>query len=175
MAMALEYVASEDALGANRDWQRAEIGLGLALPVFAGDVWWITAAGGSELDGNLPPDRAFTLGGPSSFPGYELGELRVDGYWTVGTGYSWKFRDTLAIRGDALYAGLGLQAGRTYDRVDGLPGEDILGASVFVRGRTIVGPLTVGLGGTTTDAWSLWIAVGRPVGHGTILEHGIFR
>jgi hypothetical protein len=35
--------------------------------------------------------------------------------------------------------------------------------------------LTVGLGGTTTDAWSLWIAVGRPVGHGTILEHGIFR
>jgi len=175
MAVALEYVDSDDSLGADRDWQRAELGLGLALPVFERDVWWITAAGGSKLNGKLPPDRAFTLGGPSSFPGYELGELRVNGYWTVGTSYLWKFRDIASIRGDALYAGLGLQAARTYDRVDTLPGEDIYGASIFLRGRTIVGPLTVGLGGTTTDVWSLWVAVGRPVGHGTILEHGIFR
>jgi hypothetical protein len=33
----------------------------------------------------------------------------------------------------------------------------------------------VGLGATTDDAWSLWIAVGRPIGNGTILERGIFR
>jgi hypothetical protein len=37
------------------------------------------------------------------------------------------------------------------------------------------GPLTVGLGATTDHAWSLWIAVGRPIGNGTILERGIFR
>jgi hypothetical protein len=33
----------------------------------------------------------------------------------------------------------------------------------------------VGLGATTDDAWSLWIAVGRPIGNGTNLERGIFR
>ena len=175
LAMALEYAASDDALGADRDWQRAEIGLGLAVPVFGRDVWWVTAAGGSDLDGDLPADRAFTIGGPSSFPGYELGELRVRGYWTVGSSYLWKFKDIAAIRGDALYAGLGLQATRTYDRVDELPGENIYGASLFLRGRTLVGPLTVGIGGTSTDQWSLWVAVGRPIGHGTILERGIFR
>ncbi len=25
------------------------------------------------------------------------------------------------------------------------------------------------------DSWSLWLGIGRPVGHGTILEKGIFR
>jgi hypothetical protein len=39
----------------------------------------------------------------------------------------------------------------------------------------MVGPLTLGLGTTSTDVWSLWLAIGRPVGHGTILERGIFR
>jgi hypothetical protein len=28
---------------------------------------------------------------------------------------------------------------------------------------------------TSTDSWSLWLSVGRPVGHGTILERGVFR
>jgi hypothetical protein len=38
-----------------------------------------------------------------------------------------------------------------------------------------VDPLTVGVGATSTSSWSMWLAVGRPVGHGTILEKGIFR
>jgi hypothetical protein len=38
-----------------------------------------------------------------------------------------------------------------------------------------VGPLTIGFAATTTDSWSLWVAVGRPIGNGTILERGIFR
>jgi hypothetical protein len=53
--------------------------------------------------------------------------------------------------------------------------ELIYGASIYLAGRTQAGPLTIGLGLTSTDSWSLWIAVGRPVGHGTILERGIFR
>jgi hypothetical protein len=39
----------------------------------------------------------------------------------------------------------------------------------------MVGPLTVGVGATSTDSWSVWLSIGRPVGHGTILERGIFR
>ena len=31
--------------------------------------------GGSDLGSDLPPDRAFTLGGPGSFPGFELGRI----------------------------------------------------------------------------------------------------
>ena len=51
----------------------------------------------------------------------------------------------------------------------------IYGGSFFLTGRTMVGPLTVGVGATSTDSWSVWLSIGRPVGHGTILERGIFR
>lgn len=50
----------------------------------------------------------------------------------------------------------------------------MFGGSVYLAGRTAVGPLTVGIGSTSADSWSLWLAVGRPIGHGTILERGVF-
>ena len=171
---ALEYMRSDDSLGADRDWDRAELGVGLAVP-FRRDVLWVTLAGGTNLSGDLPPDRTFALGGPGSFPGFDLGELRVDSYWTAGTSYLWKFRDVAPIRNLALYAGVRLAAGQIYDRIDDGKTGDIYGASIFLAGRTLVGPLTVGVGTTSTDSWSLWFSVGRPAGHGTILEKGIFR
>ncbi|MDH5274749.1 MAG: hypothetical protein OEY13_16950, partial [Gammaproteobacteria bacterium] len=77
--------------------------------------------------------------------------------------------------------GLRLEAGETFGRLEStvLPGFDenemLYGGSLYLTGRTQIGPLTVGLGMTSNDSWSLWIAVGRPVGNGTILERGIFR
>ena len=60
--------SSDSSLGADRDWERAEIGLGVAVPLRR-DVLWVTLAGGSDLGSDLPADRAFALGGPGSFPG----------------------------------------------------------------------------------------------------------
>jgi len=173
-AAALEYFRSDDSLGADSDWERIELGLGLALPV-RNDVIWMTLAGGSNLDSDLPEDRTFRIGGPGSFPGFELGELRSDEYWTASGSYLWKIKDILSIRGQALYAGLRLQAGQTYDRIDLVDEGTMYGGSVYVTGRTMVGPLTVGVGATSTDSYSIWLAIGRPIGHGTILERGIFR
>jgi NTE family protein len=173
-ALALEYMRSDDGLGADRNWDRAEIGIGMAVPL-RNDVLWVTLAGGSDLGSDLPPDRTFALGGPASFPGLELGELRVDGYWTAGTSYLWKVKDVLPIRNLALYAGVQLVGGVISDRIDDGADGDIYGGSVFLTGRTMVGPLTVGIGTTSSDSWSLWLSVGRPIGHGTILEKGIFR
>jgi NTE family protein len=174
LAAALEYVQTEESLGGDRNWKRAELGVGVAVP-FRRDVLWVTAAGGSDLDGKLPPDRAFALGGPGSFPGLELGELRVGSYWTIGTSYLWQLVEVMPIRNLALYAGARIAAGAVYDRIDEGKTGEIYGGSIFLTGRTLVGPLTVGVGATTTDSWSLWLSVGRPVEHGTILEKGIFR
>ena len=174
MAGMLEYIRSDESLGASRDWERIEAGVGLTVP-FRKDVIWATFAGGSDLGNGLPADRAFMIGGPSSFPGYELGELRARAYWTASGSYLWKLADVMSLRGQALYGGFRLETGRTYGRVDLVEEDEIYGASVFVSGRTQAGPLTLGLGGTSTDDWSLWIAVGRPMGHGTILERGVFR
>jgi NTE family protein len=174
LAASLEYLQSERSLGADRNWERIELGMGIAVPLRR-DVLWVTFAGGKGLDGRLPADRAFALGGPGSFPGLEVGELRVARYWTVGTNYLWKVKDVLPVRNLALYFGVGLAGGAIEERIDlGETGE-IYGGSVFLTGRTRVGPLTLGLGTTSTDSWSLWVSVGRPVGHGTILERGVFR
>ena len=86
LAMALEYLQSDSSLGADRDWERAEMGIGLAVPLRR-DVIWVTLAGGSSLGDDLPPDRRFALVGPSIFPGLELGELRINDYWTLDTSY----------------------------------------------------------------------------------------
>jgi hypothetical protein len=138
-------------------------------------VLWVTLAGGGDLGSNLPADRAFALGGPSSFPGLELGELRVNGYWTIDSSYLWQVKEVLPIRNLALYAGIRLEAGAVYDRIDNGDSQDIYGGSLFLTGRTQVGPLTIGLGKTSTNSWSVWLSIGRPVGHGTILDRGVFR
>ncbi len=174
MAASLEYMRSDSSLGAERDWERIELGLGVAVPLRR-DVLWVTLAGGSDLSGDLPPDRAFALGGPGSFPGLELGEIRVDGYWTMSTSYLWKVKDMLPVRNLALYMGIGLTGGAVYDSIEDGRSQDLYGGSIFLTGRTLIGPLTLGIGATSADSWSLWLSVGRPVGHGTILEKGIFR
>jgi len=170
--VALEYLNADDSLGSDREWERAELGVGVALP-FRNNIWWITAAGGASSD--LPPDRLFTLGGPGSFPGFELGELRVGGYWTVGTSYLWNIKEVLPIKGHALYMGFRVVGGGVSDRFDREAADNIYGGSVYLTGRTMVGPLTLGVGTTSTESWSAWLSVGRPVGRGTILERGIFR
>jgi NTE family protein len=180
LAAALEYANVDESLGGDLDWERLELGVGLALPVRS-DVVWMTLAGGTDLDSTMPPDRYFMLGGPGSFPGFELGELRLTDYWTASGSYLWKIKDIMSIRGQALYTGVRLEAGQVFGRLESgiLPGFDddemIYGGSVYLAGRTQAGPLTLGLGMTSTDSWSLWIAVGRPIGNGTILERGVFR
>jgi NTE family protein len=190
VAAAVEYFYADESMGGELDWERLEAGIGMAVPVRK-DVVWMTLAGGSDVGSDLPLDRTFMLGGPGSFPGFELGELRVTDYWTASGSYLWKVKDIMTLRGQALYTGLRLTAGQTWGRLETMIPVDspvgdlvpadfdqdelIYGASIYLAGRTQAGPLTIGLGLTSTDSWSLWIAIGRPVGHGTILERGIFR
>jgi len=173
-AAAVDFMKSDSSLGADRDWEKAEIGFGMALPLRR-DVLWMTIAAGSDLGSDLPADRMFSVGGPDSLPGFEQGELRVREYWLASTSYLWRVKDLLPIKNLSLYMGFGLTGGEVFDRLDGGDDGDLYGGSVFLTGRTLFGPLTVGVGTTSTDSWSLWMSVGRPVGHGTILERGVFR
>ena len=115
----VEYAYIADSLGGELDWETLELGIGMAVPVRS-DVVWVTLAGGSDLDTELPLDRNFTLGGPGSFPGLELGELRVTDYWTTSGSYLWKVKDIMSIRGQALYAGVRLEAGQVFNRLESL-------------------------------------------------------
>jgi NTE family protein len=174
MAVAFEYYKSDQAFGAQRDWQRAELGLAVAVP-FQSNVLWITAGGGSNLGSNLPPDRLFALGGPVSLPGYQLDELRAAAYWSVSGAYLWQIKDIFTLRGQSLYAGLRVQDSEAYDTLDSRNYGQIQSISVLITGRTPVGPITLGFAATTENSRSVWLSFGRPIEEGTILSRGIFR
>jgi NTE family protein len=174
IAAALEYFKSDSSLGAQRNWQRLEAGIGIALP-FRSNVLWLDAAGGSNLGSNLPADRLFSLGGPVSLAGYELNQLRAAAYWSVSGSYLRQIRDLFALRGQTLYAGLRLQDIEAYDILGSKNYGQIQSISLFITGRTPVGPLTVGFATTSENSRSLWISFGRPIAEGTILSRGIFR
>ena len=122
----------------------------------------------------MPADRAFSLGGPQSFAGYAPGEVRARRYWTVGTQLLWRVADIVPIANQALYAGLGLQGGYVYERIDPVPDGAVYGVSTYIGGRTPIGTLTLGVG-KATGSWSAWLTLGAPVGSGTILNQPLFR
>ena len=53
IAAALEYSNVDDSLGADLDWERLELGIGLAVPVRS-DVVWMTMAAGTDLNSSMP-------------------------------------------------------------------------------------------------------------------------
>jgi NTE family protein len=172
-AAAIQYFGSNGALGATRDWQTLEAAI--RRVVRAGKLTlWLTAAGGSDLGSDLPPDRAFALGGPQSFPGYDLGEVRVRGYWTVEGDFLWRIADILPIANQALYGGVALQAAHAYGRVDPVPNGELYGISGYIGGRTPIGTVTLGAG-KATGSWAGWLTVGTSVGSGSILNQPLFR
>jgi NTE family protein len=173
-AAAVQYANSYGSLGATRDWQLVELAAREAMRVGQVTTLWLTAAGGSNLGTTLPEDRAFSLGGPQSFPGYAPGEVRARGYWTLQGNVLWRVADIVPILNQALYGGLGLEGGHVYDRVDPVPNGTLYGVSGYLGGRTPIGTLTLGVGKATGD-WAAWLRLGTPVGNGSILDQPLFR
>jgi NTE family protein len=173
VAAEIQYFKSDNSLGADRDWERAEAAVRKAIPVGTMLVW-LTAAGGTDLGSSIPADRAFSLGGPQSFPGYAPGEVRARRYWTVDGAFLWRVAEILPIARQSLYGGFALEAGHAYDRIDPVPDRALYGVSAYLGGPTPLGTITVGVG-AATSAWAGWITVGTPVGSGSILNRPLFR
>ncbi len=169
----MQYEQSDDALGADRTWDRVEVGLRTAVPVRRNLVW-ITVAGGSDAGHELPRDRAFSLGGPRTLPAYQHDELRVGRYWLADASFLWHIVDIAAVKHQAIYAGVGFQAAGLYDRVDLVEDGQVYGVSAYLAGPTPIGTFTVGAG-AASDTWGIWLSLGRPIGKGSILDDGLFR
>jgi NTE family protein len=176
MAASAQYLGSTGSLGGTRDWDRVEAAV--SRPVLLGKLRvWLTAAGGTSFGDTLPADRAFALGGPDSFPGYAVGQLRAREYWVAAGNFLYPLTSFMRLKEQDLYGGIGLEAGDLYDRVDPVPNGRVYSISAFFGGRTPIGTVTFGAGsaGGTTHSWSIWLSLGRPVGHGSILDDDLFR
>ena len=173
VAAEIQYFVSDDAVGAERNWQRMEAAIRKAVP--AGNMTtWLTAAVGTDFGTALPLDRAFSLGGPQSFRGLSPGEIRARRYWTLDSAFLVPVADIVPIARQTLYAGLSLQGGRVYDRIDPVSDGTIYGISTYIGGPTPVGTLTLGTG-YASGGWAAWITLGTPVGGGSILNQPMFR
>ena len=173
IAAALEYKFMDDSLGSDRNWESLEAGFRTALTL-GKNVMWLSLAGGTDLGDELPPDRAFSLGGPRTLPAYAYDELRVREYWLAGATFLWKLKELVPVKNQAIYGGFGLQAAGLYKRADLVADNEIYSVSAYLAGPTKFGTFTLGTG-FAEDSWSLWLQLSRPVGKGSILDDGLFR
>jgi NTE family protein len=174
LAARIEYVDSAGSLGASRSWDTLEAAVRQAM-VAGPTTLYVTAAAGTDLGSDLPGDRAFSLGGPQSFPGWAPGQVRVGRYWVAKADVLWHVADILPIASQALYGGFGVEGGKVYERVDKtVPDGSVYGVSTYLGGRTPVGTLTIGVA-KATGAWAGWVTLGTPVGSGSILDRPLFR
>ena len=174
IAAAIEYLYTDDALGGDREWERIEAGVRTAIPM-GKHFMWVSLAGGADLGDELPADRAFSLGGPRT-------RSRLTSSMRCGlaamrspmSSFLWRIKELVAVKNQAIYGGLGVQAAGFYDRVDPVDDGEILGISGYLGGPTPIGTLVLGVG-VASDSWGVWLSLGRPIGKGSILDNGLFR
>jgi NTE family protein len=173
MSAEIEYFVSDDSLGADRDWQRLEGGARKAIAI-GKNLMWLSLAGGGDVGGDLPGDRAFSLGGPRTLAGYQYDEIRVDSYWIAEGSFLWRLKDLVSIKKQAIYGGFGLYVAGLYGRIDQVPDEEIYGASAYLAGSTAIGTINLGVGYASHNS-SIWLSIGRSVGKGSMLDDGLFK
>ena len=156
-------------LGSRREYDRIEA-LAAKSWTLQGDVVQLRATGGARFRGELPFYDYFTVGGPMSFPGFAPGQLRGTSYWTTSAAYLRDVVDINTLFGQRMYLGASVTAGDMAGRVDGVHEEPTIGAAVLFGGHTPLGPLTMSLGATSTDDWSLFLTLGRPVEERNIVD-----
>jgi NTE family protein len=176
LAAAIRYENMDDSLGSDRNWERLEAGVRRAISV-GKYVTWLSLAGGTDLDSDLPEDRYFSLGGPRVLPSYQHDELRVSDYWIAESSFLRRLKVLSPIKNQAIYAGLGLQAVGVYDRLDVVGDDDedvIYGGYLFLAGPTALGTFTLGAGFSDGEA-NVWLSIGKTISRGTILDDSLFR
>jgi len=170
MVVNAHYAHSESWFGGQFDYSLFEALVARAFSVHNGDSLALLAGGGYTPSGELPATELFKLGGIRTFPGLRPGELRGTSYWTAGTRYAWRLLDISPLFGQALYAGVRLQAAQMRGRVDGVQPGTLYGLAGTIGGRTPAGPFLFSIGWVNDGSWQLQFSVGRPVSEGTVLD-----
>jgi outer membrane protein assembly factor BamA len=166
----LSYFHSDESLGHEfTDYEKLDA-LVAGSYRFANQLFHWRAAGGTSFDTTLPIYDLFVLGGPISFPGFNLGELRGEDYWLASTMYMRKIADLSNLFGQALYAGFAVTAGDMRGRIDGINEDPLYSGSLLLGGRTPLGPLRLFLSVASNDDWQVVLGIGRPIEEGVITD-----
>jgi NTE family protein len=163
------YFRGDELLGAESEYDRLEGLVTWGLPV-GDDMVYLRAAGGTSVNSDLPLYDLFVLGGPVSFPGLEIGQLRGQSYWSGQASYLYKVADISTLFGQSLYAGLRLSAGDVGDRIDGIDADPVYSAAALLGGRTPIGPVALTVAHASEGGWQLVLVLGRPIEERSITD-----
>jgi len=156
------YFRGVEGLGAVDDYDRLEAMAVTAVP-YGDSVVYLRASGGSSFGAQLPVYDAFTLGGPVSMPGFNVGELRGSNYWSGHASFLRRVADISYVFGQALYAGLNFTVADINDRVGLAPDDPVYSTGLVLVGRTPLGPVSLSLAFTSESNWQLVFGLGRPI------------
>jgi NTE family protein len=165
----VSYFRGEESLGAVNPYDRLEGTATMVMP-FSRNVAYLRMSGGASFGSDLPVYDTFTLGGPVSLPGLNLGELRGTSYWSAQASYLQRVADLSYVFGQSLYAGLTLTAAEMSGRLDLARSEPIYSGALVLAGRTALGPVSVSLAFTSESDWQLMFGLGRPIEERTITD-----
>jgi NTE family protein len=158
----VQYFDSTGSAGADNNYRRLEF-FGQHVMAVGSDLLLLEAAGGSDLGSTLPSYDLFTLGGIAQLAGFERDELRGREYGFGRIAYLRKIGDLQTLLGQSMYAGLSLEMGGMSDRIDGGSGGPILASSVFLGGRTLIGPAFLQIGFAEGGHAAAYLQIGLPL------------
>lgn len=156
----------------SQPWFNSELDYSLGEAVLSqsfnlgGNSFSLIVGGAQTFSGTTPVSQLIELGGIRTFPGLRPGELRGEEYWFAGTSYSWRVAELMPILGQALFAGVRVQAGQVRNPFD----TSVWGISGSLGGRTPIGPVQLSLGWVKDRQVLLQFMLGRPVPEGSLLD-----
>lgn len=120
-----------------------------------------TFRAGTGLDTEIPAYDEFVAGGPLSFSGFRLGELRGDHFALVSPGYFYRLMDLPPTLGAGIYVGGWLEAGNVWSTRDDISADDLVyTATVTLAVDSRLGPVYLGYGYADRGTGYFQLAIG---------------
>jgi NTE family protein len=139
------YRDSVPGLGADVEYQKAVFGAMTAFSTGRHTVQ-LELKGGGAIEGELPIYDLVYLGGLFNLSGYLINQLQGQKSVLGRAAYYYRLADVpVLLKG--LYAGVSLEAGQVYGRLDGSPATGLLpSAALFIGADSALGPLYLAFG-----------------------------
>ena len=163
MTARLDWTVGMESLGSANNFQtlRAD---GLYAKSWGRHAMLANLSGGDAIQGSLPISSLFSLGGPFSFPGYQVDELTGESFGVARAMYRYKLTDSSeSLFGIPLYAGATVVAGNTWSRHGDASWDDLrVAGNLFLGADTLIGPMFVVFGAAEHSRTSLYFFIGKP-------------
>jgi NTE family protein len=158
-----QYTAGLTALGERADFQKASASGFYALG-FGPNALLLNVDGGAATQGSLPLPSLFTLGGPFSFPGYNIDELTGDAAFAARLIYRRRLTNkSETLFGFPLYVGGEVATGNAWTK-PGTPDFSNLhfGGNVYIATDTLIGPIFFTVGAADHGRTAFYFFLGKP-------------